>query len=83
MEQIRLEYIPIKVVTNNCTEASSLDVSLCNGVKPLGSSETSASAVAEEESVAVPEFLKLSLDDAGKERAHLNAKIECKNWKEN
>ena len=31
----------------------------------------SASAVAEEESVAVPEFLKLPLDDAGKEGTHL------------
>ena len=30
-----------------------------------------APAMTEEESVAVPEFLKLLLDDAGKERAHL------------
>ena len=36
-----------------------------------------APAVAEEEPVAVPELLKLLLDDAGKEGAHLlNARIE-------
>ena len=82
MEIIRLAHILVEVVAKHCTEASSLDVSLRNWVKPFRSSGKSAPVVAEEESVAVPEFLKLPLDDAGKEGAHLlNARIEKKDIK--
>ena len=65
----------VEVVAKNCTEASSPDVSLCKRVKSLRTGGWKrifgVSTVAEEESVAVAEFLKLPLDDAGKERAHL------------
>ena len=71
----------VEVVAKNCTEASSPDVSLCKRVKSLRTGGWKrifgVSTVAEEESVAVPEFLELLLDDAGKEGSHLLTKARC------
>ena len=69
-----LNHCCLQVVAKYPIEASFLNVSLCSGVKSLGTCRSS-SAVTEEEPVAVSEFLKLPLDDAGKERAHLWAKM--------
>ena len=61
----------LEVITKYRAEASSFDVFLCNIGKPLRMRLFLAPTVAEEESVAVPQLLKLLLDDAGKEGSHL------------
>ena len=79
---IGLKHCCLQVVAKYPIEASFLNVSLCNGVKSLGT-RRSSSAVTEEEPVAISEFLKLPLDDAGKERAHLQENMKTQKNIEN
>ena len=75
----------VQVFAKNCTKAPSLDVLLCDIRKPLRircswNKRSLAPLVTEEKSVAIPQFFKLLLDNAGKKGPDL-AKKETSNLK--
>ena len=83
---LRTENRRIKVLAKNCSETSSVNILLCLTWESLWvrSSWTHLSPLtlrmAEEESVAGLEILKLPLDDAGKKWSHLEILTKSKKW---